>query len=80
LSVGAGNELFTNKCTVKPLSIISEGIAKNKRMRENYSCGKEKVNNTCVKTMHAGTMHRSFTVFNLLVLVSLFIFLYVFFF
>jgi hypothetical protein len=63
LSVGAGNEFFTNKCTVKPLSIISEGIAKNKRMRENYSCrkviymgnvkGPEKVNDTGMKTTHA---------------------------
>jgi hypothetical protein len=41
-------------------------------MRENYSCGKvfymgdvqgpQKVNDTCVKTMHAGTMDRDLTV------------------
>jgi hypothetical protein len=43
-------------------------------MQENNSCGKfiyigdvqgpEKVNDTCVKTMHAGTMYRGFTVNN----------------
>jgi hypothetical protein len=56
--------------TVKPLSIISEGAAKNKRMLRNDCCrkviytgnvlGPEKVDNTCMKTMHAGTMDRSF--------------------
>jgi hypothetical protein len=42
-------------------------------MQENYTCGKvtymgdvqgpEKVNDTCMKTMHAGTMDRGFTVY-----------------
>jgi len=54
--------------TLKPLSIISEGTTKNER-----GCGKviymgdvqgpEKVNNTCVKTMHVGMMGRGFTVY-----------------
>jgi hypothetical protein len=57
---------------VKPLSIVSEGIAKNKGMRGNNSYGKviymgniqgpEKVNDTCLKTTLAGTMDRGFTV------------------
>jgi hypothetical protein len=56
---------------VKPLSIISEGTTKNKQIQENDSYreviymgdvqGPEKVNDTCVKTMHAGTMDRGFT-------------------
>jgi acetyl-CoA carboxylase beta subunit len=54
-------------CTVKPLSIFSEEVVK-----KNDECRKliymddvqrpEKVNNTCVKTVHAGTMDRGFAV------------------
>jgi hypothetical protein len=58
---------------VKPLSTLSKGTAKNKLcMRENYSCGRviymgnvqgpEKMNNTCMKTMHAGMMDSGFTI------------------
>jgi hypothetical protein len=58
---------------VKPLAIVPDGAAKNKRlMRENGSCrkviymgdiqGPEKVNDICLKTMHAGMMARGFTV------------------
>jgi hypothetical protein len=48
---------------VKPLSIISDRTAKNKRwMQESYLYGEvqgpEKVNDTCVKTVHAETMDR----------------------
>jgi hypothetical protein len=53
---------------VKPPSIVSERTVKN----ENDECGKviymgdvqgpEKVNDTCVITMHAGTMDRGFIV------------------
>jgi hypothetical protein len=56
---------------MKPLSIVSEGTAKNALMWENRSCGKviyigdiqepEKVNGTCLKAMHVGTMDRGFT-------------------
>jgi hypothetical protein len=58
---------------VKPLSIVSEGTVKNKmEMCENDSSeeviyigniqGPEKVKDTCVKTVHANTMDRGFTV------------------
>jgi hypothetical protein len=60
--------------TVKPLPIVSEGIAKDKRsVRENNGCrkvtymcdiqGPEEVNNTFMETMHVGTMDSGFTVF-----------------
>jgi hypothetical protein len=58
---------------VKPLSIVSEGTAKNNQMQEIDSCrkvtymgdvqGLEKMNDTCVNTMHVGTMARGFTAF-----------------
>jgi hypothetical protein len=59
---------------VKPLSILSEGTVKNILwMQENDSCGKviymddvqgpEKVNDTCMKTVHAGTQDRGFSVY-----------------
>jgi hypothetical protein len=64
--------------TVKPLSIVSEGIAKDKRsVRENNSCrkvtyvcdiqGPEEVNNTFMETMRVGTMDSGFTVFFLFI-------------
>jgi hypothetical protein len=58
--------------TVKPLSIISKGTTKNKRMQKTDSCGKvvymgnkqapEKANETCGTTMDVGTMDRCFAV------------------
>jgi hypothetical protein len=56
--------------TMKPLSIVSEGTV------ENDSCGKviymdnvqglEKVNDTCMKTMHVGTTDRGFIVLTII--------------
>jgi hypothetical protein len=54
--------------------LVSEMTARNNQwMWKNVSCGKviyvgdvqepEKVNDTCMKTVHAGTMDRGFTVF-----------------
>jgi hypothetical protein len=57
-------------CTVKHPS-VSEATAKNKRIWKNNSCvkviymgdiqGPEKMNDICLKTMHAATMDRDFT-------------------
>jgi hypothetical protein len=48
---------FSHPCTAKPLCMVSEGMAINKRTWENDNfgkvvymgnvCGREKVNNTC---------------------------------
>jgi hypothetical protein len=72
-NVHAHTVIFLTAFTVKPLSTISEGTVKNKQwMWENNSFkkviymgnvqGPEKVNYTCVKTMHVGITNRGFTV------------------
>jgi hypothetical protein len=66
------NQAFTAAYTVKPLAIVSEGTAKMMNMGIQYLWesiymgdvqGPEKVNDSCMKTMHARMMDRGFTVF-----------------
>jgi hypothetical protein len=73
--------IFNYVIAVKLLAIISEATVKDKRMLENDSCENviymldvqepEKVNDTCVKTMHTGTMDRGFTVYNSIIIVTM---------
>jgi hypothetical protein len=46
------------QCTLKPLTIVSDGTMKNKQMWEVIYMGNmpgpEKVNDTCMKTMDRG--------------------------
>jgi hypothetical protein len=55
--------------TAKPLATVSEGLQKNDKCEKLIYIGNvqgpEKVNDTCVKTMHVGTINRGFTVYNI---------------